>query len=86
MNQRLFAVGEAFPRPMLWLYGNHDPLYSIDHSRLDFKRFRAAGGSGSFQIIDEPAAENGHLIDRLDTLWSGPVDAYLAALGLPSGK
>lgn len=43
VNQRLFAMGEAFPRPMLWLYGNHDPLYSIDHSRLKFERFRAAG-------------------------------------------
>ena len=86
VNQRLFTMGGAFHRPMLWLYGNHDPLYSIDHSRLNFERFRAAGGSGSFQIIDEPGAENGHMIDRLDTLWSASVDAYLAALGLPYGK
>lgn len=86
VNQRLFTMGGAFHRPTLWLYGDHDPLYSIAHSQQNFERFKDAGGIGTFHVIEEPAAENGHLIDRLDNLWSNAVDAYLAALGLPHGK
>jgi pimeloyl-ACP methyl ester carboxylesterase len=86
VNQHLFTMGGAFHKPTLWLYGDRDPLYSIDHSRRNFERFEQAGGEGTFQVITEPAAENGHMIDGLDTLWSTAVDQYLGSLGLPNGR
>jgi len=48
INGTLFKLGGAFPHPTLWLYGNHDSYYSLDHSRANFAAFQAAGGKGSF--------------------------------------
>ncbi len=83
VNQRLFKSGAPFPKPTLWLYGDHDPFYPLAHSRENFASFEAAGGKGTFCEIKEPVAENGHLIDRLDGQWSSVLDTYLGALGLP---
>src|SRR5258708_27004873 len=47
INGTLFKRGGMFPHPTLWLYGNHDPFYSLDHSRANFAAFHAAGGKGS---------------------------------------
>ena len=50
-----------FPHPTLWLYGNHDPFYSLDHSRANFAAFQAAGGKGSFFDFEVPGG-NGHRV------------------------
>src|SRR5438128_762564 len=38
INGTLFQRGEKFARPSLWLYGQQDSFYSIEHS-LEFRRF-----------------------------------------------
>jgi hypothetical protein len=39
---------EKFGRPTLWLCGQHDSFYSIEHSRSNFDIFKKAGGTASF--------------------------------------
>ena len=48
INRALMNRGARFPRPMLWLYGENDPFYALDHTRGNFEAFRAAGGRGRF--------------------------------------
>jgi hypothetical protein len=55
INGTLFRRGGMFPHPTLWLYGNHDPFYSLDHSRTNFAAFQAAGGKDSFFDFEVPA-------------------------------
>ena len=47
-----FASGGMFPHPTLWpwLYGNHDPNYSLDHSRANFAAFQAGGKGSCFEL------------------------------------
>ena len=80
INGALFKRGGTFPHPTLWLYGNHDPFYSLDHSRANFAAFQAAGGKGSFFDFEVPGG-NGHMVIYSPTLWTDHVDRYLQAIG-----
>jgi pimeloyl-ACP methyl ester carboxylesterase len=40
INGTLFQRGGKFGRPTLWLYGQHDSFYSIEHSRSNFDIFK----------------------------------------------
>src|SRR5262249_7198775 len=44
INGSLFQMGGAFPHPTIWLYGNHDSFYGLEHSRANFAAFERAGG------------------------------------------
>jgi dienelactone hydrolase len=79
VNQLLFERGAAFGRPTIWLYGRHDPYYSIAHSRDNFAAFEKAGGQGKFLEFDMPARQ-GHSVISRPELWSGPIDSYLRSL------
>ncbi|MEA2907417.1 MAG: hypothetical protein QOI12_4804 [Alphaproteobacteria bacterium] len=80
INGILFKRGGMFPHPTLWLYGNHDPFYSLDHSRANFAAFQAAGGKGSFFDFEVPGG-NGHMVMFSPPLWTGHVDRYLGSIG-----
>jgi dienelactone hydrolase len=80
VNGTLFKRGGMFPHPTLWLYGNHDPFYSLDHSRANFAAFQAAGGKGSFFDFEVPRG-NGHRVMFSPPLWTGHVDRYLDSIG-----
>ena len=80
INVTLFKRGGTFPHPTLWLYGNHDPFYSLDHSRANFAAFQAAGGKGSFFDFEVPGG-NGHGVLFSPPLWTGHVDRYLDSIG-----
>src|SRR5262245_64513326 len=80
INVTLFQLGGMFPHPTLWLYGNHDPFYSLDHSRVNFAAFQAAGGKGSFFDFEVPGG-NGHRVMNSPPLWTGHVDRYLNSIG-----
>jgi dienelactone hydrolase len=80
INGTLFKRGGMFPHPTLWLYGNHDPFYSLDHSRANFAAFQAAGGKGSFFDFEVPGGD-GHRVMFSPPLWTGDVDRYLNAIG-----
>lgn len=83
INPPLFRRAAAFPKPMLWLYGNHDSFYSLAHSRANFEAFRAAGGQGRFIAYEPPAGHNGHYVQGQPSLWQADVEAYLQASVLP---
>jgi dienelactone hydrolase len=85
INGTLFKRGAKFPHPTLWLYGDHDPFYSLDHSRANFAAFQAAGGSGQFFEFEVPS-HNGHMVMLFPQLWSGHVDRYLETIGAPSRR
>ena len=80
INGTLFKRGGMFPHPTLWLYGNHDPFYSLDHSRANFATFQAAGGKGSFFDFEVPGG-NGHMVMFSPPLWTDHVDRYLDSIG-----
>jgi dienelactone hydrolase len=79
VNQTLFSRGAGFHGPMLWLYAQRDPFYSIPHSRENFAAFEQAGGQGKFLEFDIPGG-NGHFLIGATSLWSAAVDDYLNAL------
>ena len=82
INQTLFKQGARFARPTLWLYGRHDPFYTISHSQENFVAFQEAGGQGTFLDFDVPDG-NGHRLIGYSQLWSGPVGDYLKLLAVP---
>jgi pimeloyl-ACP methyl ester carboxylesterase len=79
VNHQLFERGASYGRPTIWLYGQHDRLYSIAHSRDNFAAFEKAGGQGKFFEFDMPAGQGHSLIGR-PNLWSGSLDSYLSSL------
>ena len=84
INQNLFNRGAAFGQPTIWLYGDKDPFYPLSHSRANFAAYQAAGGKGAFHEYEPPAGLNGHQISSAPALWTGVVEAYLSARGLPA--
>jgi dienelactone hydrolase len=83
VNQQLFKLGAAFPRPTLWLYGDNDPFYPLSHSQANFEAFHEAGGKGAFHEIGRSTGMDGHQIRSIDEAWSAVVAAYLRELDLP---
>jgi pimeloyl-ACP methyl ester carboxylesterase len=80
INRTLFKRGGGFPHPTLWLYGNHDRFYSLDHSRANFAAFQAAGGKGSFFDFQVPGG-NGHMVMSSPPLWTDHANRYLDSIG-----
>lgn len=78
INRTGFVRGAAMPRPTLWLYGERDSYYALDHSRGSFESFLAAGGQGTMVSYALPPGQNGHSIHGFPTLWTAELDSYLA--------
>ncbi len=76
INPVIFERGAKFPKPTLWLYGEDDPFYKINHSRRNFDRFIAKGGTGEFKVYEVPGG-SGHWLHWHSTLWQDTVDKYL---------
>jgi dienelactone hydrolase len=79
VNQTLFGRGARYDRPTIWLYGQGDTYYSIDHSRKNFAAFEKAGGQGKFFEFDMPS-DVGHNVIHYPDLWAGPVGDYLNSI------
>jgi dienelactone hydrolase len=79
INQTLFARGASYGRPTIWLYGEGDQFYSLDHSRKNFAAFENAGGQGKFVAFDVPR-DVGHNVIHYPDLWASPVSEYLDSL------
>lgn len=85
MNQELFSRNAARVLPSLWLYGTHDPFYSVAHSRANFAAFQAAGGRGMFyEYQPPPGRRHGHYILDFPLLWGTAMEVYLIGRGLPA--
>ena len=85
-NGTLFRRGAAYPGPTLWLYGEDDPFYSLQHSRGNFAAFQAAGGLGAFHEFPGPPGSTGHEISRHPGIWWPVVESYLDQLRLPARR
>jgi dienelactone hydrolase len=77
VNTVSFRRAAAFAKPVLWLYGDKDPFYSLSHSRMNFDAFTAAGGKGNFVTYPPPTGQNGHSIHAYPSVWQTAVDSYL---------
>jgi len=49
LNGGLFERDGCFGRPTIWLSGNHDPFYDMQHRCDNFALFQRAGGLGAFR-------------------------------------
>jgi len=85
INGALFQRGGNFGRPTLWLYGQHDSTYSIEHSRSNFEVFKKAGGDGEFFEYAVPGGF-GHGLLWYPGPWSGDVEKYLTDIGAPRAQ
>lgn len=84
VNRAGFVRGAATPRPTLWLYGEGDAYYTLDHSRANFEAFRSAGGRGRMVSYLAPSGQDGHGIYSHPSLWQADLDIYLASILPPS--
>ena len=82
----LFTPGAAYPVPTLWLYGDGDPFYSLQHSRGNFAAFQAAGGKGSFHEFPRPSGDTGHGIVAYPGIWETLLEGYLEQQRLPARR
>lgn len=79
INGGLATRGAGFAGPTFWLYADHDPFYSLAHSRRNFDAFVAVGGRGSFHALPTQAGQDGHNILAFSSLWGALVEPLLAA-------
>lgn len=80
INTTTFARGAPFPNQTVWLYGQNDPYYSLQHSRYNFDYFSSLGGKGTFNTFYLGAGVVGHNVFLYPALWGPVVDQYLAGL------
>ena len=80
VNRAGFVRGAAMPRPMLWLYGERDSFYALQHSQASFEAFRAAGGQGRMLSYAQAPGRDGHHIHNMPSLWQADLDAYLGQI------
>lgn len=81
VNTPTFVQAARFRGPTLWLYGEDDPFYSIEHSQKNFRAFQGAGGSGEFVRYALGEGANGHALLGHPELWSERVSAFVDELG-----
>ena len=80
VNTGTFVKTATFQKPSLWLYGENDPYYSLEHSKKSFDAFVAAGGKGSFQVFTLGLFRNDHQIVRTRSVWQTPMADFLKSL------
>lgn len=83
INTVTFQRGGRFKKPTLWLYGENDPFYRLDHSRLNFDMFVASGGVGTFKTFRLANGKSGHTLISQPDLWEEAVDSYLHEVAGP---
>ena len=77
-NIRTAAIGAAFPKPMLWVYGDDDETFPHWHARTVFQSFEKKGGKGTFVLL----ANATHSLLRMEPhRWRPLVADYMTNLG-----
>lgn len=77
INTVTFKRGAGFQKPTLWLYGENDPFYSMEHSRKNFNAFIGAGGKGAFVSYSLGSSKNGHFLISRPDLWRDAVTSFV---------
>jgi pimeloyl-ACP methyl ester carboxylesterase len=81
INGSTFREAAAFKRPTIWLYGEIDSFYSIEHSRRNFDAFRSAGGQGAFHVY-QVGGHWGHYLLEFPELWRSQLSTFLEGIKL----
>jgi dienelactone hydrolase len=76
INLATFRKAAAFRRPTIWLYGEIDSFYSIEHSRRNFDAFRSAGGEGAFHSY-QVGGHWGHYLLEFPNFWRSQLSTFL---------
>lgn len=76
INTVSFKRGAGFQKPTLWLYGENDSFYGMEHSRKNFNAFIAAGGKGVFVSYSLGFGKNGHFLIGSPDLWTDAVASF----------
>lgn len=80
INHNIFKRGSSFKGKTIWLYGQQDPFYSIEHSRSNFNAFKEAGGLGEFYDYKVHGENNGHGLMFTPPLWQAQLEQYLSQI------
>lgn len=78
INHNIFKRGGSFKGDTIWLYGQQDVFYSIEHSRNNFGAFKDAGGKGEFYDYKIRGENNGHWLMFIPPLWQAQLEQYLS--------
>jgi dienelactone hydrolase len=82
INRKLLNRGVTWEQPSLWLYGDRDPFYPLEDTKVNFDAFLSAGGKGVWHDYKPPKELYGHQICLAPQLWTADMEAYLAERGL----
>lgn len=80
INHNIFKRGGRFEGKTIWLYGQQDVFYSIEHSRNNFNAFKEAGGLGEFYDYKVHGEKNGHGLIFTPPLWQAQFEQYLSQI------
>lgn len=72
-----FKRGSKYKKQTLWLYGENDSHYSMDHCRKNFDLFISSGGTGVFSKYFLGPSKDGHNLLYYPKIWSDEVDLFL---------
>ncbi len=77
INPTVFRRVEGFEGVVLSIYGEDDPLYSIDYSRSNLAQIEEVGAESEFHVVSVPGFNRGHWVMWWPLLWEEVVSDYL---------
>ncbi|MEO1111251.1 MAG: dienelactone hydrolase family protein [Pseudomonadota bacterium] len=77
INPTLFRRIGSFRGPILSIYGEEDPFYSVAYSRSYLAEMEALGADHRLHVVRVPGQGNGHWALFVPNLWGDVVDGFL---------
>ncbi|MEM8701610.1 MAG: hypothetical protein AAGF82_07270 [Pseudomonadota bacterium] len=78
INPTLFRRVGSFHGPILSIYGEEDPYYSVAYSKSYLAEMDALGADHRLYVVKVPGRGNGHWALFVPGLWGDVVDGFLA--------
>jgi poly(3-hydroxybutyrate) depolymerase len=79
INESLFSAAGRFPGISLWIYGDNDPVFSMQYiARMLLAH--TAGGGRAMLVIKATGAPSDHSIFRYEQYWSEVLSIYLTEI------
>src|SRR5262249_32610791 len=73
----LAEVAATAAAPQLWLYGERDSYYGVEHIRANHAAFVRAGGNATLKIFS--LRLDGHFLIGFPDVWRPDAEAYIAS-------
>lgn len=77
INPPLFARSGPYAGPVISIYGEDDPFYSIPYSKRNLAAMQAAGAQSRVRVVTLKGAGNGHWAMSVPPLWQAWVGDFL---------